>query len=223
MNKTISVLVSAMLALCAYSAVPNTAYAAVEARPSVAIYKPGQKAGVLAISNSDPHPRSFQLHVNEMTVENGIGVSKPSTELRFAPSIITVPAKSVQTVRFVMKGASDSERYFRIIVEELKPIDFKPTESGIYFLTKMSLPWFWRSDSQAPQLSARWDGEDLLVKNSGNSTAQLSVLTAGSVKVPGLVGYVMPGAEERFKIGAKAQVASIALNINGKAATLDVK
>lgn len=223
MMKIVAALLPALVVACALVAIPNYAKAAVEAKPSVAHYKSGQKAGVLTISNSDAHARSFQLFVNEMTLVEGKGVAKPTTDLRFAPSIITVPGKSVQTVRFVMSGSTENERYFRITVDELKPVDFKPTKSGVYFLTRMSLPWFWHNDSLVPKLTARWEGGDLLVKNTGTSTAQLSVLTAGSVKVEGLVGYVMPGAEERFKIGAKAKVPTITLNVNGKPATLDVQ
>lgn len=207
----------------ALSVATLSAQAGVDIRPAIKVYAPGQKAGVMTITNSDDYPRTFQLIVDELKVVDGKAVKVPSTDLRFAPSLITVPAKTTQTVRFKMTAPVGSERMFRTTALELPPVDFTPTESGITYLVKMSLPWFWRDQALEPQLSARWEGGDLLVKNTGAATAQLSMMTAGSFKKDGLVGYVMPGAEERFKLGLTAKVATIALNIDGKPATLDVK
>ena len=134
------------------------------------------------------------------------------------PSIVTLAPGASQTVRYVHTApVAGGEKAYRLRVEEI-PAEVEPTESGVIYAIVMDFPWIWRAAGATPELSARWDGTDLLVKNSGNATAQLVGLTAGSTIKKGLLGYVLPGEEGRFKVGAKA--ATVSLVVNGEAMNL---
>ena len=192
---------------------------ALEVRPLVATFDPSQKAGTMTITNTDDTEKTYQVMVDAWTVVGGKQVrTRTKTDIRFAPSIVTLAPGASQTVRYVHTApVAGGEKAYRLRVEEI-PAEVEPTESGVIYAIVMDFPWIWRAAGATPELSARWDGTDLLVKNSGNATAQLVGLTAGATIKKGLLGYVLPGEEGRFKVGAKA--ATVSLVVNGEAMNL---
>jgi P pilus assembly chaperone PapD len=188
--------------------------------PLYAEYPDAKRAGVLTVANTANESKSYQVTVNEWVVVNGKKTLKPVTDLRFIPTIFTVKPKAVQTVRWVNQNKNaTTEHIYRIRVDELPT---SATNGGVTMALNSDFPWIWRPQGMAPQLSARWDGTALIVKNNGTATAQLTDLVAGSVNKKGLIGYVLPGEEARFDVGAKAKVA-VSIKVNGKDATLDAK
>lgn len=196
---------------------------ALEVSPLVATFTPNHRAGTLTINNTDGVEKTYQVFVDEWAVENGEKVRRPSNAIRFAPAVVTIPANGTQTVRYIHSRASaDEEKAYRIKVQEIQS-GVVSTQTGVVFAMAMDFPWFWRGATMKPQLEARWDGQDLLVKNTGNATAQLVNLQVGDYQRTGLVGYVLPQEEARFEAkDVKVRSANISLLINGTATEMPV-
>lgn len=214
------------LILSAAIAMATVAFSAqaVQVRPLYTEQAKTKTAGVMTVANDAKVDKTYQVSVDRWTVANGKQVRTKTTDLRFAPSIFTVKAGKVQTVRWAIAKEAQSgseERLYRITVKEVADPALSQL-GGVLNLITVDTAWVWRPEGAAPQLSARWDGGVLVVKNTGNATARLVDLVAGSVSKKGLVGYVLPGDEQRFDVGAKAKVA-VSVQVNGKDATLDAK
>ena len=196
---------------------------AIEVSPLGMTHAPSQRVGVLNLRNSATTPKTYQLSAESWTVENGVQVRNPSQDIRFAPAVVTIAPGGAQTVRYAIRvDTTGSERAYRVVVREIVGPDAKPNELGLIMAMHMDFPYFWRSPNDAPSLSARWDDDDLVVKNSGTATAQLADLTAGAVVKQGLVGYVMPGEERRIRVeGGKGSTVSV--RVNGKDQSLAVQ
>lgn len=196
---------------------------AVQVNPLAAVYPTDKNTGTLTLTSTEATAKTYQIFVERWTVENGKAVRKPAdpTDLRLLPSLVTIPAGKRQVVRFAHAPTSDSEQAYRLVVQEiLDPIE--AAKPGLHKTLRLDFPWFWRAKTASPQLSARWQGGQLVVTNTGNATAQLAKLTAGSTKVPGLVGYVLPGETHAFDLRA-SQVPQVSVVVNGQALTLTVQ
>ncbi|KGM57480.1 hypothetical protein N799_05275 [Lysobacter arseniciresistens ZS79] len=196
---------------------------AVQVRPMYSEYAPSKKAGVLTVANTDKTEKTFQVIVERQLFEGGVRKSVKTTDLRFAPSIFKVPAGKVQTVRWALNAAATSadEQMYVITVKEV-PDPAVIQLPGVHHLIDVKTAWIWRPEGLAPQLSARWDGGVLVVKNTGNASARLVDLVAGTVNKTGQIGYVFPGEEARFDVDGKAKVA-VSVKVNGKDVILDAK
>ncbi len=209
--------------LAAMLAVAGSAQA-VQISPLVAVYPASIERGTLTITSTESETKTYQLFVDAWTVENGKAVRKRAadTDFRLVPSVMTIAPGKRQTVRFERKVPVTGEVAYRLRLIEVLPPEVL-AKPGLHQVLNIDWPWFWRAGTVEPQLSARWSGLQLVVTNTGNASAQLSQLTAGSTKVEGLLGYVLPGETRAFGLGAKAAVPSVSVVVNGKAQTLSVQ
>lgn len=212
--KLFSFALAAALCFTAFSA------QAIQVTPLYSEYAPTTTSGILTVSNPASSAKTYQVFVDRWTVENGEKVRVPSTDLRILPSVFTMEPGKRQTLRWALKSDQSPEQAYRIRLEEVPdPELFK--QGGLIPTLNMDFPWFWRDRNLTPQLSARWDGPTLVISNSGEVTAQLVGLVAGSVNRDGLVGYVLPGETARFEINGKGQV-PVSVKVNGKDTVLEV-
>lgn len=198
-----------MVAL-AVSLLPSLALAA-SVGPVYKINSGGERTGVLSISNDDPS-RVYQITVDQMVVEGGVAVRKPSSNIRFAPSVIRVEKGAQQSVRYI-KGpdSTGSEEFYRVSVTEMA----EPGETGMIKLVKQDLAWIWRAPNAQPLLSAKWEGEALVVTNTGTVSARLVSPQSGATTRPGLLGYVLPGETRRFSLPGFSH-GPVSFDVDGK-------
>ena len=195
---------------------------ALEVRPLITTFPAAHKAGTMTVSNTDEVEKTYQVFLDELTLVDGKQVRTKSTDIRFAPSIMTIKPKQSQTVRYVRSGpAVSNEAVYRVRVEEI-PAIIKPEKSGVVYSMRMDFPWIWRAASASPSLTASWTGRDLTVRNTGTATAQLVNLKAGSKVKQGLIGYLLPGETATYKMDA-TPVQSVSVMVNSKPVELDVK
>jgi P pilus assembly chaperone PapD len=214
-----SILIAALIA--AMSAGPVMA---LSVGPLAKVYTANEKTGEITITNTAKSAESYQITVDRLTLVNGEVVRTPTEDIMFAPRVVRLEAGKSQVVRFKKTSSqSTGEEYFRVRVRQLQepklppcvasveptaevkpvsntPCDSSPRPAGLEVVQLMSMdfPWFWRSPSAAPILSAKWQGDKLVFTNTGNATAQLKNITSGPKSKPGLIGYVMPGETKAF-------------------------
>lgn len=195
---------------------------AVQVAPLYTVYEPATKAGVLKVTNTDPTPKTYQVIVDAWTVENGVSVRNAATDIRFAPSVFTVKPGQMQTVRWARTGAPGAdEKAYRILVKEIPDPEVLKQE-GIHNVMNIDSGWIFRPASLSPQLTARAEGNSLIVTNSGNATARLVDLVSGAASIPGLVGYVLPG-ETKTIVLSKKPSGNVSVKINDKDAQIEVR
>jgi fimbrial chaperone protein len=196
---------------------------AVQVSPLGAVYPTDKTTGTLTLTSTEATAKTYQIFVERWTVENGKAVRKTAdpADLRLLPGLVTIEAGKRQVVRFAHAPSTDSEQAYRLVVQEiLDPVE--AAKPGLHKALRLDFPWFWRAMNATPQLQARWQGGQLLVTNTGTATAQLARLTAGATKVPGLVGYVLPGETHAFDLQAQP-VPQVSVVVNGQAQTLTVQ
>lgn len=183
---------------------------------------PQQRVERMKIINHNKTPSSLQLQAFVWTQVNGKDVEVPTTNIRFSPAIVEVPAGGEQIVRVIrMTPPIAKEDTYRMRVSELPPKEtVTKVGAGAVLLLTYNLPLFFRPQGAEPSLSYRWEGSKLVVTNTGQGTAQLSGIGNGTDKPwkPGLVGYVLPGSTMKFDVAGKAP--SIKVHVNGAANTV---
>lgn len=191
---------------------------ALEVRPLVATFPMAHKSSTLTVYNTDGVEKTYQVFVDKLTLVDGKQVRTSTKEIRFAPSVMTIPPKSAQTVRYVRSGDTASKEVaYRIRVEEI-PSEIKPTQSGVVYAMRMDFPWTWRANGAEPKLSLSWKDDGVEVHNSGTATAQIANFSIAK----GLLGYVMPGETAHFKVKAPKS-RNVQVLVNGKQVDLDVQ
>lgn len=170
----------------------------------------GEKSGVLTISNDGPD-RSYQITVDELTVEGGVSRRGPSEKIRFAPSIVMVKKGATQSIRYIKSDQVGREEFFRVSVAELPT----PGEVGLIKLVKQDLAWIWRSPSAKANLTGRWVGDQFEVTNTGDASARLVSPSSGSATRSGLLGYVLPGETRKFAL-ANFPHGVVSVEVNGQ-------
>lgn len=212
-------ILSAVLMLSAFS---FSAQAGLELSPLVSVFKPGQDKGVLSMINTDTKPKTYQVFVEKWVVVDGKQLRQSTNEIRFAPSLITIPAGKRQVVRYLHNSNGAGEQAYRIRVQEILDPEIEKLP-GLHHTISIDFPWIWRAADAKPSLAAHWEGGTLVIKNSGTATARLTKLTAGNINKDGLVGYVLPGEVARFELGAQNAPSSVSVESNGKAQVLVVQ
>lgn len=199
------------LLLAMLLATTTTPAFALSVSPLVKTYTANETKGEITITNTAKEgSTTYQISVDRLTVENGVSVRKPSQNIRFAPSLVTVPAGKSQKVLFLRTPAQSTEEVYRINVRELKD----PKKQGLQRLSAMDFPWIWRGLDVKPSITGRWEKDELVVTNSGQGTAQLTDLIAGSKQKKGLIGYVLPGETKRFKMPDMPR-SQVSVKVNG--------
>ena len=181
-----------------------------------------QSAEGLWLSNTEDKAINAQVRVYRWTQEGGEDKLTPTRGLVISPPMLQLAAGDRQLVRVIRLGAPPSgpgavQEAYRMIIDEL-PVDAAGNK-GLQFVLRYSVPVFIAPGGlpAAPaQLSwaIRSDGDRAMleVANSGGIHAQLANLTfidaAGhrTELTPGLLGYVLPGAQMRWALKPAAKV-----------------
>lgn len=195
-----------------------------------------QNAEGLWLSNTEDKAVNAQVRVYRWTQEGGEDKLTPTRGLVISPPMLQIAAGDRQLVRAIRLGAPPSgpgavQEAYRMVIDEL-PVD-TDGKKGLQFVLRYSVPVFVEPTGVAAapaQLSwaIRREGDKatLEVANSGGTHAQLANMSFTDAAghrteiTPGLLGYVLPGAQMRWalKPGAKvfASGGTLETMINGQ-------
>ena len=186
-------------------------------------------AQALWLTNTGDHELRAQVRAYKWSQSQGKDALEPTQALVASPPMLTVPPGGRQLVRVIRTGQDGAagEQTYRLLVDELPLEAAKGT--GVQYVLRYSVPVF-IGVSGTPQL--KWSGApskeglELTVSNAGTGHAQIrevSLVGSGAATpiVPGLLGYVLPGATMHWTIalpaGANATNASLKALVNGDA------
>lgn len=183
--------------------------------PVNVFFQPGQRAATLSVTNSTDKPTSIQVRTFDWSQPGRDDQLTPSNSLLASPPLATIPPKSSQVVRLILRQVPQgSEATYRIIVDQIPG----PSEAGVVqMVLRLSIPVFAIPAAKvAPRLQFHLerDGEKLFLAalNTGQSHALLRniVITTGngqklSPNTKGLP-YLLAGAARRWEIDAQGYV-----------------
>lgn len=187
-------------------------------------------AQALWLTNSGDHELRAQVRAYKWSQAGGKDALDPTQALVASPPMLAVPPGGRQLVRVIRTGQDTAagEQTYRLLVDELPLEAAKGT--GVTYVLRYSVPVFVGA-SGTPSL--KWSGTpgrdtlELTVSNAGTAHAQIRDVdlvqpgTAPVAIVPGLLGYVLPGATMHWTIalpaGASATNASLKALVNGDA------
>jgi fimbrial chaperone protein len=186
-------------------------------------------AQALWLTNTSDHALHAQVRAYKWSQASGKDDLEPTQALVASPPMLDVPAGGRQLVRVIRTGnAGAGEQTFRLLVDEL-PVGGDAKQTGVQYVLRYSVPVFVGvNGAPALQWSANvdQDGLKLDIHNSGTAHAQVSYVslaTAGGAPVdlvPGLLGYVLPGATMHWTValpaGASVANASLKALVNGQ-------
>jgi fimbrial chaperone protein len=188
-------------------------------------------AQALWLTNTGDHELRAQVRAYKWSQNGGKDALEPTQALVASPPMLTVAPGGRQLVRVIRTGqdAAPGEQTYRLLVDELPLEAAKGT--GVQYVLRYSVPVFVGVGGK-PSLT--WSGTpghdaiELTVSNTGPAHAQISevnLVQPGAAApvpiVPGLLGYVLPGATMHWTIalpaGATATNASLKALVNGDA------
>jgi len=182
--------------------------------PTSLTLQAAQNADGLWLSNTGDAPVSAQVRVYRWTQPNGEDKEEPSRQVLVSPPMIQLAAADRQLIRVIRTGPppASAEEAYRVVIDELPVPDTGP-KKGVQLVLRYSVPVFMGPVSNSPpQLTwkMRRDGQlaVLEVSNSGGTHAQVAELHFNDGRGkrtevhPGLLGYVLPGAQMRWAVKA---------------------
>jgi fimbrial chaperone protein len=109
-------------------------------------------SALLTVRNDSPERVRFQIGVFEWDeTPQGEMLLNPTDDLIFYPNLLAIDPGEERNIRVGSnKSIVDSEKSYRIFVEELPPVE-KSNHSGIRILTKMGIPVFIQPTKQSVQ------------------------------------------------------------------------
>ena len=182
-----------------------------------------QNAEGLWLSNTSDEVVHAQVRVYHWTQEGGEDKLTPSRGLVISPPMLQLAAGDRQLIRVIRLGAPPNgpgavQDAYRMIIDEL-PVDNTAGKKGLQYVLRYSVPVFVEpAGTAAAPAQLSWairseGGKAVLeVANSGGTHAQLAKLSftdaAGrrTELTPGLLGYVLPGAQMRWVLKPPAKV-----------------
>lgn len=200
---------------------PGTSLAAsLEVNPVRLELENGARGVVVTVKNQGTETTRFQASVHTWVQdEDGRMTLEPTQELFFFPSMLTLGPGESRPIRVGISSAPrDTERPFRLVIEEMPPLGPVPPAMGLKILTRVSIPVF-----VAPTLKAvQGRVEDVDLRQS---RFRFRVRNPGTVnffirqtRVRGLdergqslvekdqVGwYVLPGGSQVFALDTSAE------------------
>jgi fimbrial chaperone protein len=215
---------------CLLAAASNASASGLQIAPTSLEMASAGPAQALWLTNTGDHELRAQVRAYKWSQAGGKDQLDPTQALVASPPMLTVPAGGRQLVRVIRTGqdTAPGEQTYRLLVDELPLEAAKGT--GVTYVLRYSVPVFIGA-SGTPSLT--WSGTpghdtlELTVSNSGTAHAQLremSLVQPGGASVaivPGLLGYVLPGATMHWTIalpdGANATNASLKALVNGDA------
>jgi fimbrial chaperone protein len=227
----------ALLALAAFSGA--VAASGLQVAPVTLSLPPSQNADGLWLSNTGDGVIHAQVRVFHWSQDSRGDQLTPSQALVISPPMLQLAVGEPQLVRVIRLGAPPNgpgavEDAFRVAIDEL-PVDMQG-KKGLQFVLHYTVPVFVEpAGSAAAPPALHWsllrDGDHavLQVGNSGGSHAQLAGLSfinstgQRSEIMPGLLGYVLPGATMRWvlkpPVAVFASGGTLEASINGEKAT----
>jgi fimbrial chaperone protein len=217
------------------AAVPAAA-SSLQVAPTGLDFPAGSSAQALWLTNTGSEELAAQVRAFAWSQAAGEDVLEPTRNLVASPPMLRIAPGARQLVRVIRSGGTPSanEQSYRIVVDELPP----PQDggvSGVQYVLRYSVPAFVAGSAGTPPALA-WtttvvDGAlQLDVRNDGATHAQLtaiSLLGAEGTPTPlhpGLLGYVLPGANMRWHVAVPAGVdatnARIEAQVNGNPTAL---
>jgi fimbrial chaperone protein len=184
------------------------------------------QADVLSISNPSQTATKIQVRTFAWSQSGGEDVLTPTREVMASPSMLSLAPGEKKVIRILrMKAATGKEMDYRLILSEIPaPPDPTAKSFGTRVILNVSVPWIYQPDTTAsPILTARYQGKDLVVSNTGPVAAKLADLGTGGEKPwkPGLVGWVLPNASRTFPVPKIAH--SLTVTVNGKPQTISAQ
>ncbi|QSQ17711.1 fimbrial biogenesis chaperone [Myxococcus landrumensis] len=209
------------LAALLSTALPGAGLAAtVEVNPIRVELEGGAKGVVVTVRNQGTETTRFQASVHTWTQDDGGRMTlQPTQEVFFFPAMLTLEPGESRPIRVgISSAARNTERSFRLIVEELPPVGPLPPSMGLKILTRVSIPVFvapTRRDVQArvEEVDLRDAHVLFRVRNPGTVNffirqARVRALDAQGQRVvekeePGW--YVLPGDSRAFALATSAE------------------
>lgn len=215
---------------CLLAAASNASASGLQIAPTSIEMASAGPAQALWLTNTGDHELRAQVRAYMWSQTGGKDALDPTQAIVASPPMLTVPPGGRQLVRVIRTGqdTASGERTYRLLVDELPLEAAKGT--GVQYVLRYSVPVF-VGVSGKPSLN--WSGTpghdalELTVSNTGSAHAQISevnLVQTGAAQVsivPGLLGYVLPGATMHWTIalpaGANATNASLKALVNGDA------
>jgi fimbrial chaperone protein len=214
---------------CLLAAAPHAAASGLQIAPTGLAFASGGPAQALWLTNTGDHELHAQVRAFRWSQGEGKDALDPTHALIASPPMLSIPPGGRQLVRVIRAGAAaaSGEQAFRLLIDEL-PVG-EGRQSGVQYVLRYSVPVFVGAGA-APELhwsATPGDGEIRLdVRNAGTAHAQISTLSlaaadgASTPLVPGLLGYVLPGATMHWTValpaGTTTANAHIKAEINGE-------
>jgi fimbrial chaperone protein len=180
------------------------------------------KSALVTVSNDDSKPLAFQARALEWTQDDsGADRYTETTDLVYFPQQFKVAPGENRVVRVGYKvPATQTEKTYRLFIEELADTARAPTQTGIAVTLRFGVPVFLRPATAAPagdaQLNISARNVRALMKNTGNvhfrlASVRLVGLGAGGETVydQALDGwYLLAGAQRPYSFTLSPEVCS---------------
>ena len=219
-----------MILACVLAAAFDASASGLQIAPTSLTLAAGGPAQALWLTNTGDHELRAQVRAYHWSQTGGHDELDPTQALVASPPMLSIPPGGRQLVRVIRTGQdaqASGEQAFRLLVDEL-PIGSEG-KTGVQYVLRYSVPVFvGASGSPSLQWSGSFgsDGLVLDVRNGGSVHAQISGVGlsasggAPAELVPGLLGYVLPGATMHWTLhvpaGTSTANPSIKALINGE-------
>jgi fimbrial chaperone protein len=133
-------------------AVPAASAVTFSVSPTQLVLSGRTRSSLLTIRNDSAETLRFQLSAFAWQQSPGGTMTlEPTEDVVFFPALFTLGAGEERRIRVgsLLTGSPDTERTYRLFVEELPPLDLGSAKApGIRVLTKMGIPIFVRPDQE---------------------------------------------------------------------------